>query len=148
MSERIYQVLYAKYNSVRRPEFRVTTEICEGPEGIFVRKRAGSKEAGAHLEAIAENAARMKDCYRGIQVIPVVKGEGELRFPYINGQTLAEQIDVQHFERERFVDQVNRQIADLPVHDRRIGSRDAVKESFRIRINISFNVECEAFNIC
>ena len=111
MSERIYQVLYAKYNSVRRPEFRVTTEICEGPEGVFVRKRAGSKEAGAHLEAIAENAAGMKDYYRGIQVIPVDKGEGELRFPYINGQTLAEQIDVQHFERERFVDQVNRQIA-------------------------------------
>ncbi len=110
MSERTSQVLYAKYNSVRRPEFRVTTEICEDAGGRFVRKRAGTGQARAHLETICENASVLKDYYRGIQVIPVEKRNDGLRFPYISGQTLAEQIDLQHFDRERFVALVNQKL--------------------------------------
>ncbi len=119
MSERNCQVLYAKYNSVRRPEFRVTTEICEDLDGVFVRKRAGTAEARAHLEAIYKNAVDLKGYYRDIQIVPVDERNGELRFPFISGQTLAEQIDVQHFDRERFIAQVNQKLdLVLAVQDR------------------------------
>ena len=112
MSRQTCQVLYAKFNSARRPDFRVTTEICEDANGLFVRKRAGTS-AGAHLEDIYQNSLRLQDYYRDIRVIPVQRGEGELRFPYVKGRTLAEQIDVRHFDRERFVAQVNEQLAKV-----------------------------------
>lgn len=106
MSQNACEVLYVKYNSARRPEFRVTTEICEGPEGRFVRKRAGAPAAVAHLNNIHQNALDLRDYYSGISIIDSQLCDETLRFPYVTGQTLAEQIDVRHFDRARFVEQV------------------------------------------
>ena len=39
------EILYARYNSTRRPEFRITTEICENEGNRFVRKRAAGEAA-------------------------------------------------------------------------------------------------------
>ena len=97
MSEQTCRVLYAKYNPTRSPDFRVTTEICEDEGGLFVRKRAGESAARAHLERIRENGERLRDYYDGIQVISCEWADGSLRFPYIAGQNLAEQIFVTHF---------------------------------------------------
>jgi len=107
MSQQTCRVLYAKYNSTRRPDFRVTTEICEDEGGLFVRKRAGDPAAKAHLESIFANGERLRDYYDGARVIPCEWADGSLRFPYIQGETLAEQIDAEHFDKERFVSQVN-----------------------------------------
>ena len=52
MSIKPAKVLYAKFNSARRPEFRVTTEICEDEGGRFVRKQASEEVAKAHLRNI------------------------------------------------------------------------------------------------
>jgi len=110
MSQKACQVLYAKYNSTRRPEFRVTTEICEDEGGLFVRKRAGESAARAHLMDIDANVGSMRDYYDGVQVIPCEWVDGSLRFPYIEGQTLAEQIDAERLDRERFVARVNERL--------------------------------------
>lgn len=111
MSGQTCQVLYAKYNSTRRPDFRVTTEICADECGLFVRKRAGESAARAHLERICENGASLRDYYDdGVRVIPSEWAEGSLRFPYIEGRTLAEQIDAEHLDKERFVAQVNERL--------------------------------------
>lgn len=110
MSGQTCQVLFAKYNSTRRPDFRVTTEICEGEGGLFVRKRAGESAARAHLERICENGASLRDYYDGVRVIPSEWAEGSLRFPYVEGSTLAEQIDAQRLDKERFVAQVNERL--------------------------------------
>jgi len=110
MSQKACQVLYAKYNSTRRPEFRVTTEICEDEGGLFVRKRAGEGAARAHLMDIDANVGSMRDYYDGVQVIPCEWVDGSLRFPYIEGQTLAEQIDAERLDRERFVARVNERL--------------------------------------
>ena len=119
MSRQTCRVLYAKYNSARKPCYRVTTEICEGANGVFVRKRAGEEAARAHLENIYNNGIALKDYYRTVAVKPAEKLDGELRFPYVKGRTLAEQIDSQHFDRERFVAQVNDKLAAvLSVQDR------------------------------
>ena len=110
MSQKNCHVLYAKYNSARRPEFRVTTEICEDANGLFVRKRAGEDAARAHLENIYQNGMALRDYYSGIGVIASERAEGALRFPYVRGRTLAEQIDARHCPRERFVAQVNEKL--------------------------------------
>lgn len=110
MSGQTCQVLYAKYNSTRRPDFRVTTEICEDGVGLFVRKRAGESTARAHLERICTNGESLRDYYDGVQVISSEWADGSLRFPYVEGRTLAEQIDAQHLDKERFVAQVNERL--------------------------------------
>ena len=130
MSRQNCEVLYAKYNSARRPDCRVTTEICEDANGLFVRKRADAP-AREHLERIYRNSLSLRDYYRDIRVIPVEKGEGELRFSYIQGRTLAEQIDVQHFDRERFVAQMNGLLSKVL----------AVKEQFAVPFEMTEGFE-------
>lgn len=110
MSEQACRVLYAKYNSARKPEYRITTEICEDESGLFVRKRAGEDAARVHLDNIYENSVALRDYYRDIRMIPVERMDGALKFPYINGKTLAEQIETRQFDREAFVTQVNEQL--------------------------------------
>ena len=110
MSRPPFQVLYAKYNSTRRPEFRLTTEICENAEGRFVRKRAGEEAARAHLEELCRNHESLRDYYDRVQVIPAVPDGASVVFPYIQGQTLADAIDARRFDREAFVAWVNEKL--------------------------------------
>ena len=113
MNQQTCQVLYAKFNSTRSPAFRVTTEICEDANGLFVRKRAGEDAAKAHLASIHKNGDTLEDYYRSIRVIPSEFTGKELRFPFINGQTLAEQIDISHFDKEQFIAQVNEKLESV-----------------------------------
>ena len=113
MSRSTCQVLYAKYNSTRRPDFRITTEICEDVKGLYVRKRAQETAAAAHLQRIHENGVSLENYYRDINVIPSEWEDGNLAFPYIKGQTLAEQIDMRHFDKGRFIAQVNEKIEKI-----------------------------------
>ena len=110
MSGQDCEVLYAKYNTARRPDFRVATEICKRDDGLFVRKRASDALARAHLKHIYENTVSLQDYYRDMHVISAELWDGELRFPYIRGKTLAEMIDTQRFVKERFISQVNQML--------------------------------------
>lgn len=110
MSRETCQVLYVKYNSARQPAFRVTTEICEDASGLFVRKRAGEEAALAHLETIHKNGALLQDYYEDIHVIHSEPDETGLRFPYIKGQTLAEQIDARRMDKDGFIALVNEKL--------------------------------------
>ena len=110
MSRETCQVLYVKYNSARQPAFRVTTEICEDANGLFVRKRAGEEAARAHLETIHKNGALLQDYYEDIHVIHSEPDETCLRFPYIKGRTLAEQIDARRLDKDGFIALVNEKL--------------------------------------
>lgn len=110
MSRETCQVLYVKYNSARQPAFRVTTEICEDASGLFVRKRAGEEAARAHLETIHKNGALLQDYYEDIHVIHSEPDETCLRFPYIKGRMLAEQISGRHLDKRAFVAQVSKKL--------------------------------------
>lgn len=110
MSRETCQVLYVKYNSARQPAFRVTTEICEDANGLFVRKRVGEDAARVHLETIHKNSASLQDYYEDIQVIHSEPDETGLRFSYIKGQTLAEQIDARRLDKDGFVALVNEKL--------------------------------------
>ena len=119
MSKGNCRVLYAKYNSERKPEFRVTTEFCEDASGVFVRKRAGEEAARAHLENILKNSDCLQEYYQNIRVLSAEQTEGELRFPCIKGQTLADQIVARGFDKARFVARVNEKLATvLSIHER------------------------------
>lgn len=96
-------VLYSKYNSARRPEFRLATEICEDKEGRFVRKRAAGKEAEAHLKTIRDNHTALQDYYRDIRIADA-KQEGDcVCFPFIKGKTLEDIAGSQYQSKEDYL---------------------------------------------
>ena len=110
MSRAAAEVLYTKYNSVRRPEFRIATEICEDDRGLFVRKRATDAWAKDQLESLRSNAEKLQGYYRDIKVILPEKTEDGMHFPYIQGQTLAEQIDAGALDKDAFIALVNEKL--------------------------------------
>lgn len=96
-------VLYSKYNSTRRPEFRLTTEICEDKEGKFVRKRADRTAAAAHLQKIKINHSALQGYYQNIRIVDVKQEDDSLRIPYIEGSTLEEIIGRKNLGKEEYL---------------------------------------------
>lgn len=102
------RVLYAKYNSLRRPEYRVTTEIQEDEKGKRVVKKPGDAKAGEHILTIARNRELLAGSYEKIKVLPVKREGDELVFPFVAGESLKDQIDTEKTDREAFVRQVTK----------------------------------------
>ena len=102
------RVLYAKYNSLRRPEYRVTTEIQEDEKGKRVVKKPGDAKAGEHIQTIARNRELLAGSYEKIKVLPVKREGDELVFPFVAGESLKDQIDTEKTDREAFVRQVTK----------------------------------------
>ncbi len=106
-------LLYARFNSERAPEYRVNTFIKESDGKIYVEKSADSKEAEAHLERIRENYKRIEKLYKSISPVPceaVKKQEdglgaeqslASLNFPYLEGVTLDKKLadDIKSLDR-------------------------------------------------
>lgn len=102
------RVTYVKYNSMRRPEYRITTEIQEDAGEKWVVKRTGHPAARAHLERIAANRALLeKKVYKTVSVLENTREGDRLRFPYVEGAVLAEQIDNASLDRDAFVEMTN-----------------------------------------
>ena len=99
------QVLYTKYNSLRRPEFRIVTEIREDNGEKHVVKRAGEPAAEPMIRRMTENRELLADYYSDIEVLPVRVEEGDLVFPFVRGVSLKEKLvsdyrDPDSFTRE------------------------------------------------
>ena len=119
------RVLYAKYNSMRRPEYRLTTEIHEDETGKWVEKRAGDPVARPHMERIAANRDLAVRAYREITVLDVKREKGCLVFPFVSGTTLSNRIDTEPFDKNCFIKQIN------SLFDRVLAVRDECRSSFK-----------------
>lgn len=118
MNRRECKTLYVQDNSVRKPGFRVSTELCEDESGVCIRKRAEESASRKHLESIYANALALRDYYCDIRVISSEWEDDALRLPCVKGVTLAEQIDTQPFEKECFIAQTNEKLTEaLSVRD-------------------------------
>lgn len=102
------QVYYSKYNSLRRPDFRIVTEIRDDNGEKTVVKRALEPTAEKHVAGIAENRKLLENYYTDIQVIPVRQEEGALVFPYIKGISLKEKLIRDFTDREELIREAGR----------------------------------------
>ena len=98
------QMLYTKYNSLRKPDFRIATEIRERPSGEkYVAKRATEPAAKAHINTIENNRTLMEDYYTDIQLIPVQRENDTLVFPFVKGVSLKEKLENDYRDRESLI---------------------------------------------
>jgi len=98
------EIIYAKYNKLRRKEFRISTLIFEEEGQRWVEKRPLCPEAQAHLDRMAEIGAKLEKAYPRIQFVKAEKTETGVRFPYLTGVTIDSLLAQSLSSGERLVD--------------------------------------------
>ena len=86
------EIIYAKYNKLRRKAFRICTVICEERKERWVEKRALCPEAEEHIARMVDMGARLKAVYPKIDFVPARKVETGVRFDYLIGVTVDSRI--------------------------------------------------------
>lgn len=87
------QILYAKYNSLRKPEYQIATKIIRDNDTKMVVKLPSFDVAKKHIETIKANYKILQGYYKDIRVIPFSGYRNGLAFVYIKGRSLIEDID-------------------------------------------------------
>ena len=86
------EIIYAKYNKLRRKAFRICTVICEEKGERWVEKRALCPEAESHIERMVEMGERLKKVYPKVDFVPATKVQAGVRFDYLTGVTVDSRI--------------------------------------------------------
>ena len=97
------QVLYTKYNSMRQPAYRIITEIREQNGAKYVVKRAGEPAAEEHMHRMKENRKLLADAYPDIFVLPMEEDETGIRFPFVQGKDLKNELVDGYTDPDQFV---------------------------------------------
>lgn len=86
------KIIYTKYNKLRRPEFRISTMICEKDGKRFVIKKALTQEAKVQMKAIYENSLRIGAIYPQLSILIPKYEENQVTFDYLTGQNLEQSL--------------------------------------------------------
>lgn len=97
------KLLLAKNNTMRRPEFRVSTAIFRLGDEVRVEKNAMCKEATSHLLRMKENYQKLVQSSSEVEYVPFKEEGNTLVFPYVEGRGLLEDIDVQRDSLDEIV---------------------------------------------
>ena len=102
------KVLYTKYNSLRKPEFQIKTNILSDGDNQYVIKQAMNDKAKLKLQSMKENHKLLSDAYKNIKVIPYIETEDGLKFDFIKGKPLLDGVDFAHESIDDIVDKVKK----------------------------------------
>ena len=100
-------LLYSKYTSHRRPEFRMVTEIREKDGEKYVVKRPAGPSAEKHFHQLAENYQLLEDYYQHVSVLPIREEKDRAVFPFVAGRSLKERLFNEYDGRDSLVRIVN-----------------------------------------
>ena len=82
-------VIYTKYNKLRRPEFRISTMICEDENGKkSVVKKALTKEAESQIKIIYDNSLDIGKAYKKLEILLPDYRTDRVVFEFIKGENL------------------------------------------------------------
>ena len=102
------KLLYVKYNSFRRPDYRISTEIVENGGKLEVVKKPMNAASEANVALIADKYALLKDLYSDIEPIPCEKRDTAVVFPFINGTELLSDLDLQHLDEQSLYSEIDK----------------------------------------
>ncbi len=77
--------LYAKFNTLRAPQYRVDTRIIVEDGRLYAVKSPSCSEAISHIDEIEKNAADEGSIYKTIRVPEMSRRGDELYFGFVNG---------------------------------------------------------------
>lgn len=99
-------ILYTKYNSTRKPEYRVSTSIIEENGQKYVVKKAMQQEAKPHLAVIVENGEKLAKLYSNIEIIENEYKLDFVVFPFVKGKSLLNGINFEDDAIEEIVEKL------------------------------------------
>lgn len=110
-------VTYAKYNRQRAPEFQIGTKIMVDADGSrCVEKKALRPEAERHIERLSENRKKLADVVGTGLPVPaeiICNENGRAVFPYIEGVSLAKEVNAYLGGREEFLSAMHRAVDSI-----------------------------------
>ena len=107
------EVLYAKYNSHRKPEYRIATLIVAEDGKKMVTKAPMTEAANRQMDELFSNYDRIKNSYRLVQILPGEKHGNNLIYPFVEGSELLSDIDFANDELSVIVEKVKKDIAPI-----------------------------------
>ena len=105
--------IYVKYDSWRKPEFRIRTSFEKGDGKTYVVKKAMGKPTESHIATIRANYEKVKDLYQNIQVIPYEPEDGtedRVTFPFIEGEEFPNADDYYHMDLRDLREKLNQSL--------------------------------------
>lgn len=95
-------VEYAKYNRLRAPQYQICTRIVADGNGKYVEKKALRMEAKAHIAALSAHRKQLLDLSDKVLPVDILSEEdGRIRFPFVQGKGLIEEINKNIYNIER-----------------------------------------------
>lgn len=97
------KIIYSKYSNERADRFKIRTDILEDLNGKnYVQKTALTEEANNHIDDIYKSYILLSQMYEGtsININKCSKIDGGLKFEYLEGITLEEELDVLLLKKE------------------------------------------------
>lgn len=100
-------ILFIKYNSTRKPEYRIKTEIVGTETRKYVRKAALCSEACQHVLSLAEYAQKINETYVNFEaVVPEIKGGNVAEYPFIEGESEDSRLKKLLGNREQLIENI------------------------------------------
>lgn len=81
-------ILFVKYNSTRKSQYRIKTEIINDGTSQYVRKVALTDEAGNHVAKLVDYARQINEVYSNFKaVMPEIVDMKSVKYPFIKGKS-------------------------------------------------------------
>lgn len=143
------ELLYVKNNSMRCPEFRLSTTIFQEDNEKKVIKTAMCPEATGHLMKMKENYQMLTESLSEIEYIPFQEKSGRLIFPYIDGTSLLENVDVKKDAIDEIVSKITRILEEINQLEHYKNEKFYITEDFAkvFGDDIALEEECSTYPI-
>lgn len=106
VDEKLDQILYIKYNSMRDARFQLRTSILEENDVRFVQKAPMVSDAKKHLSQMLENRSLLEKVYQKVRLVECEKNGEALCFSFIKGQPIFCLSDAKNISLEALVNQI------------------------------------------
>ena len=128
------RILYKKYNSLRKPCFRLSTQIVEEDGVRYVEKAAMCPEAKVCLDRIMDNYETVRSVYKSIKPVGVKRTGDVLRFDFVKGDNFLKDIDFENDAFDSIVEKLNNAFHSMfdyrPEYVQRFVMTDKFREVF------------------
>lgn len=105
------EIISIKFNTLRKPEFRLETRIVEESGIKYVDKILEDERALSHINSLQEKIDTISDLWNGIDILGYnEKIDGGLRFPFVEGQSLDSKINIKANKIEDVIEGLKKQV--------------------------------------
>jgi glycosyltransferase involved in cell wall biosynthesis/uncharacterized protein YoxC len=100
------ELLYAKYNSIRKPEYQLATFIRRDGDRKYVVKHPIVPKAKLQMDAIKKNYKAVDGLYKNIKPIPFKKDGDDIIFEFVKGSPVLSYIEIATEDMDSIVEKL------------------------------------------